>query len=145
MPYKCAKFERNRSVGMVSLVGSKLLCKTVRRRKWDNFQEHISHKLQGRFLSNLVCRVAYIQGIKYVNLIEIGLVVIEIWGVENDELAVLVNNTLVRHTAFLAPDKRPCVLILPIMLALCLVLSLIDPLCSKLCWHNWRVPKNDSA
>ena len=48
------------------------------------------------------------EGIKYVNLIEIGPVVIEIRGDENGELAVPVNNTLVSHTAFLA---RPCVLI----------------------------------
>ena len=34
-------------------------------------------------------------GIKYVNLIEIGAVVIEIQGVEYGELAVPVNNTLV--------------------------------------------------
>ena len=32
--------------------------------------------------------------------------------VENGELAVPVNNTLVRHTAFLAADTQPCVLIL---------------------------------
>ena len=44
------------------------------------------------------------EGIKYVNLIEVGSVVIEIRGVENSELAVPVNNTLVRHTAFLASD-----------------------------------------
>ena len=50
------------------------------------------------------------EGIKYVNLIEIGPVVIEIQGVENGELAVPVNNTLVSHTAFLATDTRPCVL-----------------------------------
>ena len=42
------------------------------------------------------------EGIKYVNLIESSPVVIEIRGVENGELAVLVNNTFVRHTAFLA-------------------------------------------
>ena len=52
------------------------------------------------------------EGIKYVNLIEISLVVIEIRGVENSELPVPVNNTLVRHTAFLAADTRPCILIL---------------------------------
>ena len=52
------------------------------------------------------------EGIKYENLIEIGLVVIEIRGFENGELAVPVNNTLVRHTAFLAADTRLCVLIL---------------------------------
>ena len=42
--------------------------------------------------------VAYMEGIKYVNLIEIGPVVIEIRGTENGELAVPVNNTLARHT-----------------------------------------------
>ena len=52
------------------------------------------------------------EGIKYVNLIEISPVVIEIRGAENGELAVPVNNTLVSHTAFLAADTRPCVLIL---------------------------------
>ena len=58
------------------------------------------------------------EDIKYVNLIEIGPVVIEIWGVENSELgvenselAVSVDNTLVHHMAFLAPDTQPCVLI----------------------------------
>ena len=50
------------------------------------------------------------EGIKYVNLIEIGPVVIEIRWAENGELAVPVNNTLVSHTAFLAADTRPCVL-----------------------------------
>ena len=54
--------------------------------------------------SNLVCRVAYMEGIKYVNLIEIGPVVIEIRGAENSELVVPVNNTLVSHMAFLATD-----------------------------------------
>ena len=37
------------------------------------------------------------EGIKYVNLIEIGPVVIEIRGAENGELAVPVNNTVVSH------------------------------------------------
>ena len=49
--------------------------------------------------------------IKYENLIEIGPVVIEIQGVENGKLAVPINNTLVRHTAFLAANTRSCVLI----------------------------------
>ena len=44
------------------------------------------------------------EGIKYVNLIEIRSVVIEIQGIENGELVVPVNNTLVHHTAFLAAD-----------------------------------------
>ena len=52
--------------------------------------------------------------IKYVNVIEISPVVIEIQGVENGKLAVPVNNTLVHHTAFLAADTRPCVLIITI-------------------------------
>ena len=50
------------------------------------------------------------KGIKYVNVIEIGPVVIEIRGAENGDLAVPVNNTLVSHTAFLAADTQPCVL-----------------------------------
>ena len=37
--------------------------------------------------------------------------VIESRGVENSELAVPVNNILVGHTAFLAADTQPCVLI----------------------------------
>ena len=45
------------------------------------------------------------------NFIEIGSVVIEIQGVENGDLVVLVNNTLVCHTSFLATDTQPCVLI----------------------------------
>ena len=50
-------------------------------------------------------------GIKYVNLIEISSVVIEIQEVENGKLAVPVTNTLVCHMAFLAADTRLCVLI----------------------------------
>ena len=46
----------------------------------------------------------YIEGIKYVNLLNIGPEVMEIQGVENGELAVPVNNTLVHHTAFLATN-----------------------------------------
>ena len=61
------------------------------------------------------------EGIKYVSLIEIGPVVIEIRGAENGELAVPVNNTLVSHTAFLAADTRPCVFI-----------SFIDNMLSKM-------------
>ena len=51
----------------------------------------------------------YIKDIKYVKFIEIGVVVIEIWVVENGDLVVPVNNTLVCHTSFLAADTRPCV------------------------------------
>ena len=48
--------------------------------------------------------------INYVNMIEIGPLVIEIWGVENGDLAVPVNNALVCRTSFLAADTQPCVL-----------------------------------
>ena len=51
-------------------------------------------------------------GDTYVNMIEIGSVVIGIQVVENGELAVPVNNTLVCHTTFLAADTRPHVLII---------------------------------
>ena len=42
--------------------------------------------------------------IKCVSLIEIGIVVIEIRGVENGKLPISVNNTLVHHSAFLATN-----------------------------------------
>ena len=45
-------------------------------------------------------------------MIEIDPVVIEIQGVENGDLVVPVNNTLVCHTAFLATDTQPCVLMI---------------------------------
>ena len=52
----------------------------------------------------MVHRVTYIEGMNCVNLIETDPVVIEIQGVENGELAVPVNNTLVHYMAFLAVD-----------------------------------------
>ena len=52
----------------------------------------------------------YIEDIKYVNLIKMDPVVIEIRGVENGKLVAPVNNTLVCHTAFLAADPQSCVL-----------------------------------
>ena len=56
-------------------------------------------------------RVAYMEDKTYVNLIEIGQVVIEI-RIENGEFVIPVNNTVVRITAFLATDTQRCVLIL---------------------------------
>ena len=50
-------------------------------------------------------------GIKYVKFDRNWFVVIEIWGVENGDLVVPVNNTLVCCTSFLAADTWPCVLI----------------------------------
>ena len=44
------------------------------------------------------------KGIKHMNLIENSPRIIEIRGVENSELVVLVNNTLVHHMTFLAAD-----------------------------------------
>ena len=44
-------------------------------------------------------------------MIEISPVVIEIWGVENGDLVVPVNNTLVCCTSLLAADTQPCVLL----------------------------------
>ena len=44
------------------------------------------------------------EGIKYVNLIEIIPLVIEIGGVENSDLVVPIDNTLVCHMSFLAAD-----------------------------------------
>ena len=46
----------------------------------------------------------YMKGIKYENLIGIGQVVIEIQGIENGDLVVPVNGTLVCRTSFLAAD-----------------------------------------
>ena len=69
-----------------------------------NFQEHLSHELLSRFPSNLVCRFVYIEGIQYINVIEIGTVVIQIRGTKNSDLNVPVNNTLVHHTSFSATD-----------------------------------------
>ena len=51
------------------------------------------------------------EGIQYLNLIEIVPVVIETQVVENSKLAVPVNDTLVHHMAFLAADTQLCVLI----------------------------------
>ena len=44
------------------------------------------------------------EGIKYVNFIEISQVVIEVCEVKDGNLAVPINNTFVHHTAFLAAD-----------------------------------------
>ena len=50
-------------------------------------------------------------GYKYVNLIEVSPTIIKIQGVKNGNLAAPVNNTLVRHTSFMAADTQLCVLI----------------------------------
>ena len=46
--------------------------------KIEQFSEAYISQLLNRFSSNLVCKVMYMEGIKSVNLIEIGPVIIEI-------------------------------------------------------------------
>ena len=70
-------------MGRLSLVGSKFIflkrCEEEKcGRKLGNFQEQISQELLSRFSSNLVCKVVYMKGIQYVNLVQIGPVVPEI-------------------------------------------------------------------
>ena len=116
MPYWCTKFERNR-LGEGYFLAQSCCFKLIRRRRkyeenWTTFRNvYLVNYVLSRFSSNLVCKVVYMKGIKYVNLIEIGPVVIEIQGVENGDLVVPVNNTLVCRTSFLAVDTRLCVLI----------------------------------
>ena len=82
-------------------------------KKIGQFSEtHISQTAYPIFFKfGTVYKVVNMKGINYVNLIEIAPVVIEIWGVENDDLVVPVNNRLVCHMSFLAADTRSCVLI----------------------------------
>ena len=54
----------------------------------------------------------YVESMKYVNMIEISPVVIEIQEVENGDFVVPVNNTLVCLMSFLATDTWLCVLTL---------------------------------
>ena len=69
------------------------------------------------------------EGIKCVNLIETGQVVIEIRSVENDDLVVPVNNILVFRTSFLAAETQPCVLT-----PLVIWFVIIDV--NKFCYYN---------
>ena len=89
-------------VGFLKWCEEKEKCKEIRQ----------SHKLINRFSSNLVCKVVYIKGIKYIILVQISPVVLEIQGVENGNLVVPVNNTLEYHLSFLATGIQPCALML---------------------------------
>ena len=72
----------------------------------------MSCKLLNESSSSLVCEVVYIKSIKFVNLVHIiSTVVLEIQGVENNDLTVPINNTLVCHISFFASDAQLCVLI----------------------------------
>ena len=71
-----------------------------------NFQKWIFQKLLSRFSLNCM----YMEGIKYISLIEISLVVIKIYmRCWKRWLSVPVNNTLACRMSFLATDTRPCV------------------------------------
>ena len=48
-------------------------------RKSDEFQGLVSQELLGLFLSNLICKVLYMVTLKYVDLVEIGAIVFELW------------------------------------------------------------------
>ena len=87
--------------------------KTVKRkkiwRKWGNFRNTYLMNYWADFLQIwYICRITHMEDVKYENLIEISSVVIEIRGIENGNLVVTVNNTLVHCTAFLATDTQPC-------------------------------------
>ena len=78
MPYRCPKFKEINPWEWCLWLAQIYFCKLVRSRrkmwrKLRNFQEHISREL----LLFLVCRVVCMEGIKYVNLIEISTVVIK--------------------------------------------------------------------
>ena len=114
MPYWCTKFEGNQSTRRLLKVKLLSRCnEEANMKKIDQFSEiHIpktTESISFKFL--LVCKVIYMEEIKYVNLIEIGPVVIEIRGIENGYLVVPVNT--VAHLCgmtFLAADIQPCVL-----------------------------------
>ena len=60
-----------------------------------------------QFPSILICEVAYMYGRKYINLVEIGFVVLDIWKAKFGNFKVPVNNTLVCRTSsfvFLVAD-----------------------------------------
>ena len=112
--YRFAKFERKIKAWEGCALNYFWFCakeKEKRQRTLDDFQEHISHKLPIRFLWNLICKVVYIQSIKYVNLLKIGLIILEIQGAEISDFMLPVNNLLVYPTSILATDTQPCVLI----------------------------------
>lgn len=65
-------------------------------KKIGPFQNQISHKLATRliFFKFGVHKVVYMEGIKYINLVQISP---EIRGVENGNLVVFVHDTCVQH------------------------------------------------
>ena len=91
-------------------------------KKIGHFSGTICHKLLTRFSSNLVCEVVFMEGITMqINFGKIRPVVIEIQGVVNSDLVVLVNSTLVCSMAFLTAETWPCVLMKYCLLCYCTV------------------------
>ena len=78
------------------------------------------------------------KGINCTNLIRIGPIVVEIRGVENGDLVVPVNNTLVCHTSSLAADTLLCVLMTTtdgFMISCLLKLYLMNLQYGDMCGH----------
>ena len=103
--YFCSKFKKKSKHEKMVFTNFKSIFILVRRRrkrkirrKSGNFQEQISHEPLAQSMSNSVCKVRYMQSIKYVNLIEIRSVVFKIREVEIGEILVRVNNTRVLDT-----------------------------------------------
>ena len=86
----------------------------MKKRKLGNFQEQVSQELLKQFPSILTSEVVYMYNRKYINLVEIGLVILEIWKAEFGNFTVPVNNKHVCRTSsfvFLVTDTLLCVLI----------------------------------
>ena len=98
MPYWCTKFEGNQLTRRL-FFGSNLVFKSVQRRSMKKISEMYISQTTKPIFFKLGIKIVYMEG--YVNLIEISPVVIEIQGVENGNLVVPVNNTIVCLTSFL--------------------------------------------
>ena len=75
-----------------------ILCLVQRRkirRKFAKFQGLVSQEQLGLLLSNLMCKVLYMKALKYVELVEIGIIVFELFKAEIGYLTGRVDNTLV--------------------------------------------------
>ena len=66
----------------MSIYGLENLVQRKIRIKFGNFQVPISQKLLRQFLSNLVCKVVHIIQVKYINLIEIDPIVLNLQWAE---------------------------------------------------------------
>ena len=81
MPYWYTKFERNQSRRRLFSWLKVIVLNWYEEEKCEENRvifKNVYLKLLNQFHSNVVCKVVYMEGIKCVNLIEIGPVVIEI-------------------------------------------------------------------